>query len=894
LTQAVSIEPPTAVQSDSFTLTKIQPPRSRAGLIARAQLEDRLGDALMNRRLTLISAPAGFGKTAALTRQIERLPAGTALAWIAADEDDDLHRFLQCLLAAIEPFDLPWRAAPDALLAAAVGDHREMRQAATGLLNALAACEVARGLIVVDDAHRIGDAAVFEFLDLLLERLPAHWGLVMTGRVDPPLALSRLRAQEELAELRQSELRFTEDEVAALVAASGGAADASLLLARTGGWAAGLRLTLNAAKSGQGGPSMAARTMDRHVFDFLTSEVLDDMPSELREFLLRCSVLPRLTVARCAAVSSNPRAAQLLDEIERRGLFVSVVEGPDPALTLHDLFRDCLDERLRREHPEALPELLRRAADSEPDPTRRLSYLLRAGDWDRAEAALEEAAEELLAAGATESAQRLIEQFPPERRAVSPILAMVRGRTAWARWDWHAMGDAMRVAAAGFARDGDETRARRAQVLEAIALDGAGRVDESRTLLESVPDEGPLETRVLIRALRVWLAMDGGDVAGVVPLYMSLLDLLEQAPGAELWQQSFRRPLYVWLPAMRLPMTRFVAGVMQRTGDVPSPLRVVANGMAAWMAMWRGDLAQATERITQAEGDARWLGMPAALRTYLDTALAALHSIRGEREPALRAIHALVEHFSAAADSHRGPAAKSYFGHFLFFAIRLSDTLGDEASVRAFAARMPPPGQVANLGILRARLLTLPARLAALDGRHEDACELWGRVVAEEPPFDLMGQAQEARVRYADALLALGRRAAAAAAIRPALAAALESGEIGGMLLAGAGPLARLAAVAWRNELTSPEVALLCSMAQCNVAACTASTCQATAGSTDSPLSAREREVLARIAAGDSNKLIARAFDLSPHTVKRHVANILDKLGVSSRSQAAAWYRARS
>jgi len=54
-------------------------------------------------------------------------------------------------------------------------------------------------------------------------------------------------------------------------------------------------------------------------------------------------------------------------------------------------------------------------------------------------------------------------------------------------------------------------------------------------------------------------------------------------------------------------------------------------------------------------------------------------------------------------------------------------------------------------------------------------------------------------------------------------------------------------------------------------------------------LSQREREVLQRIAAGDSNKMIARALDLSPHTVKRHVANILDKLGARSRSQAAAW-----
>lgn len=878
----------------AFTLTKIQPPRTRAGLIARAQLEERLGEALMHRRLTLISAPAGFGKTAALTRQVDRLPAGTALAWIAADDDDDLHRFLQCLLAALEPFDLPWRAAPDALVAAAVGDHREMRRTATGLLNALAACDVARGLIVIDDAHRIGDATVFEFVDLLLERLPPHWGLVISGRVDPPLALSRLRAQEELAELRQSDLRFAEEEVAALVAASGGAADVAQLLARTGGWAAGLRLTLNAAKSGQAGPSAAARRMDRHVFDFLAAEVLDDMPSELREFLLRCSVLPRLTAARCESVSGNPRAAQLLDEIERRGLFVSVVEGPDPALTLHDLFRECLDERLRREHPEALPELLRRAAESEPDPTRRLSYLLRAGDWNRAETALEEAAEELLAAGATESVQRLVEQFPQQRRTASPILAMVRGRTAWARWDWPAMGDAMRTAAAGFAMQGDVTRARRAQVLEAIALDGAGRVEESRTRLEAVPEEGPLDTRVLIRALRVWLAMDGGDVGNVVPLYMSLLELLEQAPGAELWQQCFRRPLYVWLPAMREPMTRFVAGIMQRTGDAPSPLRVVANGMSAWMAMWRGDLGLAFERIALAEADGRWLGMPPALRTYLDTALAALHAIRGEREPALRAIHSLVDHFGSAADSQRGSSARSYFGHFLFFATRMADTLGDEASVRAFAGRMPPPDQVANLGILRARLLTLPARLAALDGRHEEACELWAKVVEEEPPFDLMGQAQEARVRYADALLALGRRTAAAAAIRPALAAALETGEIGGMLLAGAGPLARLAAAAWRDELTSTEVGLLYRMAQCADASGGGNGLPATVVPGESPLSVREREVLARIAAGDSNKLIARAFDLSPHTVKRHVANILDKLGVTSRSQAAAWYRARS
>jgi LuxR family maltose regulon positive regulatory protein len=142
-------------------------------------------------------------------------------------------------------------------------------------------------------------------------------------------------------------------------------------------------------------------------------------------------------------------------------------------------------------------------------------------------------------------------------------------------------------------------------------------------------------------------------------------------------------------------------------------------------------------------------------------------------------------------------------------------------------------------------------------------------------------------------LLALGRRTAAAATIRPALASALENGEVGGLLLAGAGTLARLAAAAWRDELSSAEVGLLHRLAQRGSAGGAANGRPATVDPGESPLSLREQEVLARIAAGDSNKLIARAFDLSPHTVKRHVANILDKLGVTSRSQAAAWYRAR-
>lgn len=875
----------------AFTLTKIQPPRARRSLIARKALEGRLEDALATRRLTLIGAPAGFGKTAALTRQLERLGEQAAVAWIAADEDDDLHRLLGCLFAALEPFDLPWRADPDSLIAAAANTETERRAVAVEVLNAFAGSEVSRGLVVIDDAHRIRDAAVFEFLDLLLDRLPSHWGFVIASRVDPPLALARLRARDELAEFRQQDLRFDHDEVATLVAATGGHADASDLLKRTAGWAAGLRLALNAA---QGPPSNhgGTRRVDRHVFEYLAAEVLEQLPSELREFLMRCSVLAELTSSRCAAVSGNPRAPQLLDEIERRGLFVSVVDAPEPTLKLHDLFRDCLEDRLKSEQPEFVPELLRRAASTEPDAIRKLSLLLRANAWEDAEIVLEQVAKELVANGAVEPVLRLIEQFPAERRASSPMLTLVRGEVLWAQWDWRAAAEAAGRAAAGFGEAGDRGRKRRAQVFEAIALDGNGFYSESAAMLEKLHlEDAELETRTLGLALHVWHAIDSGEFHAVAPRYARLLDTLEETDRLQLWYECFQRPLYVWLPAMRAPLSRFVDGVMRRNGDAPSLMRAVAFVMAAWLALWRGDLEQAAVHVAQAEDDARWLGMPVRLRMFINTVRAAVCALRAEREPAFAALEALLGYFSTAPVSGSNAQPTSMRAHYLVYAVRIADALDDAAALRAFAAQVPPPHEIKNLPMLRPLLATLPARLATAAGRFDEASAAWAELLADEAALDVLGFAQEARARYAWSLLAAGRAAEAAAALRPLFAAVAATGEIGGVLLAGPRVLRELASAAWREELEWSEVAALQGWAQQLRPAASAGPARAP---TDSELlSARELEVLERIAAGDSNKLIARALDLSPHTVKRHVANILDKLGAASRGQASQWFRTR-
>jgi LuxR family transcriptional regulator, maltose regulon positive regulatory protein len=200
------------MQSAGFAQAKIQTPLFRSGLIERSRLEQQLGDAMATRRLVLLVAPAGYGKTAALSRQLQRLPPGCAVAWLTADEEDDLRRVLSHLIEALEPLDPPWRQAPQALLDLVT--HGRLREAAAALLNTLEATDTPDGgVIVLDDLHAVADPHVFEFLGHLLENLPPNWTLVIATRVEPPLALGRWRAQREVAEFNEAALSFSQVEV---------------------------------------------------------------------------------------------------------------------------------------------------------------------------------------------------------------------------------------------------------------------------------------------------------------------------------------------------------------------------------------------------------------------------------------------------------------------------------------------------------------------------------------------------------------------------------------------------------------------------------------------------------------------------------------------------------
>ena len=876
---------PTPPPHPDFALAKIQPPRPRIGLIERPALEAALGRALLEHRLVLLVAPAGYGKTAALTRQIRQLPEGTALAWVCADEDDHLQRFLACLCTALEPYDLPWRMAPDALPTLALGE-RGLRQVAVELVNALAASELPRGLIVLDDLHRVGDPRVFELLQWLVERLPAHWAVVICSRVDPPLPLARLRVNGELAEFRQDALRFGAAEVAALRAALPTQApvpDVQELLQRTAGWPVALRLSLSASPGVH--PRRLAGVTQRHLFDYLAAEVLDDMPADLRLFLLRCSVLPEMTAERCAKVSGMAQAERLLDELERRSLFVSVLQAEDLTLRLHDLVRDFLQDRLQREHAHELPALLRRAAATEDDLPRALSWLARAGAWDEASAMLLERGAPLFMRGAGATVEQLLDLLPAAERESRPELQWLQGLAAMQHLDFDALLGAMQRAAQGFECAGHTRQAVLARAYACLGLQHAGRLDEEALesqRLRALPLDAP--TRAFVLCAGVWSAYARADVQAIAPLYAEMLDALEEADDAPLWHRCAIVSVLIGLPGMSPLLERFAAGALRAAGEMPSELQCSALHIRAWLALGRGRLGEAEAWLEGADDGYRWLGMTRGMNHSNGITHAMLDALRGDAAASQAALQRLVQDLQ-----QHSPASHRRASEYLVLAAhsQASWVLQDAAAVRAADAALARAANPCEWRVAPWCRLMSQAFVALLDERLDDA-QAQLEPLAAGPNRGTYYPADQARVLLADVLLRQGRLDAAARWLQPVVQVACQGGEVCGALLAGRPLLERLVAADWGGRIDAVALGTLVGPAQAAPAPLAPT---APARPTLAPLSEREHEVLARLARGDSNKLIARAFDLSPHTVKRHVANILDKLGVDTRGQAAARWR---
>jgi LuxR family maltose regulon positive regulatory protein len=864
----------------SFARTKIQPPQPRGRvLLARPRVDAPLREALATQRLVLVSAPAGYGKSALMARALQEWPAGTALAWVAADAGDDLPRLLECLVAALEPHDLPWRTAPEALIAGA-GDAAGRTRFTVELINALEAAEVAHGVIAIDDLHRIDDADVHRFLDALIERLGPRWTLALLTRHDPPLALPRWRVAGELTEFRQETLRWTRDELAAWLAAAG--ADASrldTLLARTEGWAAGVQLALRSASNA------TAIGSERAFTEFLDAEVIDALDAELRDFLLQVWVLPELTAARAAAVTGRADAARLLDRVEQLGLFVSALDAPEPTLKLHDLLRSALEQRFTRERPAELPALLQRAAAGEADALRRITLLLRAGDACAAAQALLDAMPAWITAGALPTARAVLAQFDPATRQQLPAWQLSQSMLAWGQGDFAAMDAAARAAQALGEAAGDGETAAMGLGYRAIALNFLSRRGLRELRVEQIEARAPTP-HVLTGVALAWADIDEGHFADAQRRYAGTLEHLERCPEPHLWYQGNLGTVGVHIPGMGPLLERWIEGALRVSGEQPLTLKAMALVTRGWHRLVvQGDIDGARAALDATRQELRWLAEPTGVNALATVLELQIEAARGDAAATRAAAERLLQGPSIA----QGHRARWILGNYI---AGCAAAVGDAATLDDQIAVLTATPVESALPGLHAIVLDLARGHAAwLRGDAKSAIEGWQRCVADEVGLVRTRLDLPTRLHLAAACLRAGRAREAAAPL-VGLQARARLGAAGSMLFARkAAPL--LAAQDWRGLLDEGDRAELQAWLQrLDIApAVAARPAEAIKASSASGLSSRELEVLERIAAGDSNKLIARAFDLSPHTVKRHVANILDKLALDSRGRAAAWYR---
>ena len=389
--------------STPILATKLYVPSPRAKIVLRPRLIERLNEGLSaGRKLTLISASAGFGKTTLISEWIAN--CGRPVAWLSLDEgENDPVRFLVYLIAAVQTI-VP--KIGDGVLGVLQSPQPPPTESIlTTLINEITTIPD-NFIFVLDDYHIIDSKPVDNALTFLLEHLPPQMHLVITTREDPDLPLARLRARGQLTELRAADLRFTPSESAGFLNQMMGlnlsSENIAALEARTEGWIAGLQLAALSMQGHQDATSFIRSFTGSHhfVLDYLVEEVLRQQPKDVQTFLLRTSILDRLCGPLCDAVLGPPSDSgqETLEYLEHANLFIVPLDNERRWYRYHHLFADVLRMHLMAEQPDQVSALHRHASEwyehngSAADAIR---HALAAEDFERAATLIELAVPEM-------------------------------------------------------------------------------------------------------------------------------------------------------------------------------------------------------------------------------------------------------------------------------------------------------------------------------------------------------------------------------------------------------------------------------------------------------------------------------------------------------------------
>jgi ATP/maltotriose-dependent transcriptional regulator MalT len=416
---------------DPLLETKLHVPRGSRGLVPRQRLRDRLS-AGAESALTLISAPAGFGKTTLLTEWLAAVPGdGPSAGWLSLDEaDNEPSLFWKYVVAALR--SVAGKEIGASALSLLEASQAPIDAVLTALINDLFAVSE-DVILVLDDYHVIEAPEVHDGVVFLLEHLPTRMHLIIASRADPPFSLARWRGVGGLIEIRAADLRFTPEESATYLAGTVGggltAQDVATLDQRTEGWIAALQL---AALSMQGRDDLRSFIAgfagdDRYIVDYLVEEVLQRQSEDVRQFLLQSSILDRLSGPLCDAVTGQANGGATLVTLERANLFLIPLDDRRRWYRYHHLFADVLRAHLLDEQPDNVAVLHSRASgwfERSGEPAEAIRHALAAEDFDTA-ANLAELAIRAMAQARQEATMRgWLKVLPAEVVRFRPVLTV--------------------------------------------------------------------------------------------------------------------------------------------------------------------------------------------------------------------------------------------------------------------------------------------------------------------------------------------------------------------------------------------------------------------------------------------------------------------------------------
>jgi LuxR family maltose regulon positive regulatory protein len=908
-------EPGTAPERDVLLATKLHVPRPPAGFVPRPRLTARLDEG-RSRRMTLVCAPAGFGKTALLAAWAAggRGP----VAWLSLDEgDDDPARFWRHVAAALE------RASPG--ISGGVGPllgsaPRSFEGVVTALVNELADRPAAgQALLVLDDYHLIGAGQVHAAVQFLIDHLPPGLRLVLAARSDPPLRLSRLRARGELAELRAGDLRFTAAEAAALLREAAGPAASGLtgtaieaLTAKTEGWAAGLHLAGLSLQSHDDADAFVAAFSGSHryVLDYLAEEVLDRQDPQVREFLLETSVLSRLSGDLCDAVTGRSGGQAMLERIERAGLFLVPLDEVRGWWRYHHLFADLLQARLRAEQPGRIAPLHRAAATWHAQrglADDAVRHAVAAGEYEQAAEMAEQHFDAVYFTGERATLQRWLSSLPAETAGPRPRLSLARAFLALTA--------------------GDVDTAE--QAITALEADPAGGDDCFRpsvgagaSFIANIP-----AAAAIARAWLAYLHGDAEETAGFAAQARARLRdgewLLESICRLNLaladWLagrltdagQRFTDAIAEWQakgqPALAAQGCHFLGQIRRAQGNLDtaleayrellqitalpggakSPVAGIGHVGIAEVCYQRGDLPAARRELDTGLPLCRQLSDTQTLATGLAT-LAWIRQAEGDPAGARAAM-------AQAGQAGPSPAAPGLLNPVPALRARLALAQGDTATAARWAQQRglspdgePPYTQEQDHLVL--------VRVLLAQDQPRPALRLLGRLLAVAERQGRAGSLIEIRALRALALAASEDQAAAASELAATLTLAAPHGYIRVFADERTPMAALLSQVAAAHRDRQPAArqiplgylaAVLRSSAPASLPPHTGGGGRTALPGLTEPLTARELQVLHLLAAGAPNQQIADDLVVTLATVKKHITHVLGKLGAANRTEAA-------